>query len=115
MGDPNGRREPLNSARHQFQVGIVTQTEVIEPLGLGPAHVTGSGIALRINICVVLDEGIPVLIPCPFDRLSNLLAVERRGVSLLLAPRSGWLVPRLPATPSPWRRYQPGASGPGEH
>ena len=66
-GDSNCGRDSLDRAVRRFQVGIVGQAEVVQPLGLGPTDVTGRGIALRVNVCVVSDEGLPVLIAGPFD------------------------------------------------
>ncbi|MGH2891738.1 MAG: hypothetical protein ACRDPM_00525 [Solirubrobacteraceae bacterium] len=67
MGDPNCGWDPLDPALHQFQAGVIAQIEVVQPLGFGPTDVTGGGIALRVNVCVVPDEGLPVLITRPFD------------------------------------------------
>jgi hypothetical protein len=57
------------------------QPEVVQPLSLGPTDVTGSGIALRVNVSAVADEGLLVLVIRPFDRLSNLLPAECGGFS----------------------------------
>ena len=64
-------------------VYVSEQVEGIEPLCLGPGDVTGRGTAFRISIFVVFDEGLPVRVTGPFDRVSNLLSGECHGFSLL--------------------------------
>jgi hypothetical protein len=56
-------------ALHQLDVGVVAQAEGVEPLSLGPGHVAGRGRALRVSVCVVQDEGLPVRVTRPFDRV----------------------------------------------
>jgi hypothetical protein len=67
MGDANCGRDTLDSALHQFHVWIVTQAEVVQTRSFGPADVTRGGIALGVNVRVVVDEGLPVLITGAFD------------------------------------------------
>jgi len=56
MSDPNCGRDPLDPTLQQVYVPVVAKAEVIQPLGLSPTDVTGRGIALGVNICVVPDE-----------------------------------------------------------
>jgi hypothetical protein len=98
MGYPNCGTDTLDPALHEFEVGVVAEAEFVQSLGLGPTDITGGGIALRVNVCVVPDEGLPVLITRPFDRLSNVLPGECHGCSLLITSRPGPLASRLLAT-----------------
>src|SRR5689334_17992647 len=103
MGDPNRGRDPLDPALDEFEVGVVAQAEVVQPLCLGPTDVTGRGIALRVDVCVVLDEGLPVLITRPFDRISNLLPSECHRLRLLFTrlDYAGWCQGYSRSTASP--------------
>src|SRR5215213_6353813 len=85
VGDADCGLDPLDPALHQLEVGVVAQPERVQPLSLGPGDVTGRGTALRVSVCVVPDEGLPVHVARPFDRFSNLFAGEWHGSSLLLA------------------------------
>jgi hypothetical protein len=87
MSYPNCATDLLDPAFHELEVGVVAQAEFVQPLGLGPTDITGGGIALRVNVCVVPDERIPVLITRPFDRLSNVFPSECHGRSLLITLR----------------------------
>src|SRR5215212_812150 len=83
VGDADGGRDPLDPALHQRDVGVVAQAEGVQPLSLGPGHVTGRGRALRVSVCVVPDVGLPVRLTRSFDRVSNLFTGECHGLSLL--------------------------------
>jgi hypothetical protein len=85
VGDADCGRDSLDPALHQREVGIVAQAEGIQPLSLGPGDVTGRGRALGVSVCVVPDEGLPVSVTRPFDRVSNLSPGECHGFSLLFA------------------------------
>jgi hypothetical protein len=84
MGDADGGGDLLYPALDQLDVGVVAQAEGVQALSLGPADVTGRGIALRISVRVVPDEGLPVRVTRPFDRVSNLFPGESHGFSLPL-------------------------------
>src|SRR5947209_5354477 len=79
MGDSNCGWDPLDPALRQFEARVVAHIEVVQSLGLGPTHVTGRGVALRVRVGVVADKGLPVLIPRSFDRLSNVLPIKCHG------------------------------------
>src|SRR5689334_7093249 len=81
--------DPLDPALHQLEVRVVTQAEVVQPRSLRPGDVTGRGIPLRVSVGVMLDEGLPVLVTRPFDRLANLLPGECHGSRPPLA-RPDW-------------------------
>ena len=113
MGDPDCGCDPLDPALHQLEVRVVAQAEVVQPRSLGPGNVTGRGIALRVRVCVVPDEGLPVLVTRPFDRLSNLFPGECHGAQPPLhSSRSGRLAPTLPTDHSAsWPSVWPGRRG----
>src|SRR5436853_6734318 len=94
MGDADRGRDLLDPALHQLETGVVAEAERIQPLSLGPGDVTRRGIALRVSVCVVPDECLPVRLTRPFDRVSNLLPVECHGRGLLFthAQRRRWRV-----------------------
>jgi hypothetical protein len=96
VGDADCGLDALDPALHQLEVRVVAEPEVVQPRSLGTGNVTGRGIALRVSVCVVADEGLPVLVTRPFDRLSNLFPGECHGSQPPL-PRSGRLAPTLPA------------------
>ena len=77
MGDADCGVDPLDPALHQLDVGVVAQAEVVQPLSLGPGDVTWRGTALRVGVCVVPDEGLPVRVTRPFDRRSKLFPGEK--------------------------------------
>jgi hypothetical protein len=82
VGDADRGRDPLNPALHQHEVGVVTQAQGVQPLSLGAGDVTRRGIALRISVCVVPDERLPVRIARSLDRVTNLLPGQRHAFSL---------------------------------
>jgi hypothetical protein len=83
VGDSDCRRHQLDSALDQLDVGVVAQAKGVQSFGLGPGDVTGRRVALRVNVRVVPDEGLPVLITGAFDRFANLLSVECDAFRLL--------------------------------
>jgi hypothetical protein len=70
VGDADCGGDLLDPTLHQLQVGVVAQAEGVQPLSLGPGDVTGRGRALRVSVCVVPDERLPVCVTRPFDRVS---------------------------------------------
>jgi hypothetical protein len=103
VGDAHRGLDPLHPALHQFQVGVVAQAEFVQPLGLRLGDVAGRRTALGVRVFVVPDEGLPVLVARPLDRVSNLLPGERHRQPPLHFARSGQPAPTLPAVRSaPW-------------
>jgi hypothetical protein len=76
VGDADCGGNLLDPALHQLEVGVVAQPEGVQSLSLGPGDVTGRWTALGVSVFVVTDEGLPVRVTRPFDRLSNLLPGE---------------------------------------
>jgi hypothetical protein len=70
-----------------LRVGLLPKPSAFSPLSLGPGDVTGRGRALRVSVCVVPDECLPVLVTRPLDRVSNLLPGQCHGFSLLFSRR----------------------------
>src|SRR4051794_28766378 len=85
VGDADGGLDPLDPALHQREVGVVAQAKVVQSCSLGPGDVTGRRIALRVRVCVMPVERLPVLVTGPFERLSKLLPGECHGFSFLFA------------------------------
>src|SRR5215207_1909325 len=83
VGDAHCGADTLDPALHQLELGVVAQSEGVQPLSLGARDVTRRGPALRVGVRVVPDEGLPVRVTRPFDRVSNLLPGECHGSSLL--------------------------------
>ena len=53
--------ESVRSTRDSSSL-VVSEPELVEPLGLGRADVARGGPALRIGVLVMPDQGLPVLV-----------------------------------------------------
>src|SRR3954468_16601517 len=81
VGDADCGLDPLDPALHQREVRVVAQTKVVQSRSFGPGDVTGRRIALRVGVCVMPVERLPMLVTRPFEGLSKLLPGECHGSS----------------------------------
>ena len=97
VGYPNCWRDAFDSALHEFYVGVVPKAEVVQPLCFGPTDLTGRWIALRVDVCVVTNQGLPMLVTRTLDRGSDVIPGECHGASLSRPYVPAYPCERMPA------------------
>src|SRR5919108_4106756 len=73
VNDADGGIGALDVGLDQREVSGVAEPELVEPLGLGPAHIARGGAARRIGVLMMSNQRLPVFVSRPLDGFPDLL------------------------------------------
>src|SRR5918999_1711527 len=73
VNDADGGIGALDAGLDQREIPGVAESELIEPLGLGPADIARGGAARRIGILMMSNQRLPVFVSRQLDGFPDLL------------------------------------------
>lgn len=77
---------PTHPGLLENQIGTIRQPQRRKSLGLGATDISGSRCGAGIGIFVVANQGTPMFLPGPLDRVPNVPAHEWHGVRFRICP-----------------------------